>query len=169
MTEGTVKFREARDFLIEHREDYAEAYAQFGWPELDEFNWALDWFDVIAEGNDSPALWIVEEDGSEGRFTFAEMAHRSAQVANWLRDQGVRRGDRVVLMLGNQVELWDTILAVMKLGAVLIPATPLLGPADARDRVLRGGAKHIIAGASAAGKFAGIDPALTRIAVGGDV
>src|SRR3954463_4273571 len=149
-SDGTAGVRGGPGFLLEHREDYAEAYAQFGWPELDEFNWALDWFDVIAEGNDSPALWIVEEDGSEGRFTFAEMAHRSAQVANWLRDQGVRRGDRVVLMLGNQVELWDPILAVMKLGAVLIPATPLLGPADAADRVTRGGAQHVIATSAAA-------------------
>jgi acetyl-CoA synthetase len=165
-TEGTARFRAARDFLIAHREDYAEAYAQFGWPELDEFNWALDWFDVIAAGNDSPALWIVEEDGREGKFSFAEMSHRSNRVANWLRGHGVGRGDRVVLMLGNQVELWDTILAVMKLGAVLIPATPLLGPADARDRVIRGGAKHVIVTAAAAGKFDAVGDGITRIAVG---
>jgi acetyl-CoA synthetase len=163
-TPGTAAFREARDFLLAHREDYAEATAQFGWPELDEFNWALDWFDVIAEGNDSPALWIVEEDGTEQRLTFAEMAHRSNQVAAWLRAQGVRRGDRIVLMLGNQVELWDTILAAMKLGAILIPATTLLGPADAADRVARGGAKHVIATSGAASKFR--QEGITRIAVG---
>ena len=144
MSEATARFRQARDFLLAHREDYAEAYAQFGWPKLGAFNWALDWFDVIAEGNDSPALWIVEEDGSEQKFSFAEVKHRSDQVAVWLRAQGVARGDRVVLMLGNQVELWDTILAVMKLGAVLIPATPLLGPADARDRVVRGRAQPLM-------------------------
>ncbi len=165
-TEGTAKFRTARDFLIAHREDYAGAYAQFSWPELDEFNWALDWFDVIAAGNDSSALWIVEEDGSEGKFSFAEMSHRSNQVANWLRARGVGRGDRVLLMLGNQVELWDTILAVIKLGAVLIPATPLLGPADARDRVARGGARHIIATSAAAAKFEHVAGEVTRIAVG---
>jgi acetyl-CoA synthetase len=159
----TSAFRDARDFLLAHREDYDEASAQFRWPELDEFNWALDWFDVLAAGNDRPALWIVEEDGSEQRFSFAEMAERSNRVANWLRGQGVRRGDRVVLMLGNQVELWDTILAVIKLGAVLIPATPLLGAADARDRVARGEAKHVIALSSAADKFAG---GVTRIVVG---
>jgi acetyl-CoA synthetase len=164
VTRGTAAFREARDFLLAHREDYAEATARFGWPDLDEFNWALDWFDVIAEGNDRPALWIVEEDGSEQRFSFAEMAHRSDQVASWLRANGVERGDRIVLMLGNQVELWDTILAVMKLGAVLIPATPLLGPADAADRVARGGAKHVIATSAAAGKFG--QEGITRIAVG---
>jgi acetyl-CoA synthetase len=163
-TPGTTAFQAARDFLLAHRTEYAEATAQFGWPELDEFNWALDWFDVIAEGNDSPALWIVEEDGSEQRFSFAEMAHRSDQVAGWLRAQGVERGDRIVLMLGNQVELWETILAVMKLGAVLIPASTLLGPADAADRVARGGAKHVIATSAAAAKFRQDD--ITRIAVG---
>jgi acetyl-CoA synthetase len=45
----------------------------------------VDWFDVIAEGDDSPALWIVADDGTEQKFSFAEMAARSDQVANWLR------------------------------------------------------------------------------------
>src|SRR5512138_2637496 len=157
MTSGTAAFRAARDYLLAHCEQYEEARSGFAWPELDEFNWALDWFDVIAAGNDEPALWIVEEDGSEQRFSFAEMAQRSNRVATWLREQGVRRGDRIVVMLGNQVELWDTILAVMKLGAVLIPATPLLGPADAADRVARGGAKHVIATSAAAPKFSAVD------------
>src|SRR3954453_17153364 len=132
---ATEAFRAARDYLLAHDEDYDRAVAEFRWPELVEFNWALDWFDVVADGNDAPALWIVEEDGSEQRFSYAEMAHRSNQVASWLRAQGVRRGDRTVLMLGNQTELWDTILAVMKLGGIPIPATPLLGPADAADRL----------------------------------
>jgi acetyl-CoA synthetase len=168
-SEGTAKFREARDFLLAHREDYAEAAAQFRWPELGAFNWALDWFDVIAQDNDSPALWIAEEDGTEQKFSFAEMSQRSHQVANWLRTQGVRRGDRVVLMLGNQVELWDTILAVIALGAVLIPATPLLAPSDALDRVARGGARHVIATSAVAATFAQVDENVTRIAVGAAV
>ncbi|GAB2620720.1 acetyl-CoA synthetase [Paractinoplanes abujensis] len=164
----TTSFQAARDFLLAHAGDYGAAVERFRWPDLGdgEFNWALDWFDVIAEGNDAPALWIVEEDGSEQRFTFAEMAHRSGQVATWLQAQGVRRGDRIVVMLGNQVELWDTILAAIKLGAVLIPATPLLGPADSAGRVARGGAQHVIAASAAASKFAEVNTEVTRIAVG---
>jgi acetyl-CoA synthetase len=165
---ATEVFRAARDFLLTHAEDYDRAVAGFRWPELGAFNWALDWFDVIARDNDAPALWIVEEDGSEQRFSFAEMSRRSDRVAVWLRARGVRRGDRIVLMLGNQAELWDTILAAMKLGAVLIPATPLLGPADAADRVARGGAQHVIATSAAAGKFAAVGD-VTRIAVGDPV
>ena len=157
-------FRAARDLLLAHREDYAAAREHFRWPELGEFNWALDWFDKIAAGNDRPALWIVEQDGNERRISFAEMARRSNQVANWLRGHGVRRGDRIILMLGNQVELWETILAAMKLGAILIPASTLLGAVDLRDRVERGQAKHVITGLP--GSYADVPGDYTRIAVG---
>jgi acetyl-CoA synthetase len=162
-------FVAARDFLLAHREDYPTAYEKFQWPAVAEFNWALDWFDAIARDNDRPALWIVEEDGSEQRCSFAELSRRSNQVANWLRAQGVRRGDRLILMLGNRVELWETILAAMKLGAVIIPATPLLGPADLRDRISRGDARHVVVGSADAGKFSGVAGDYTRIAVGAPV
>ncbi|GGZ98139.1 AMP-binding protein [Streptomyces echinoruber] len=167
MTTATELFRSARDFLLEHREDYTAAYEGFTWPRPEHFNWALDWFDVIAEGNDRTALHIVEEDGSERRLSFAEMAERSSRVANRLRERGVEPEDRVLVMLGNQVELWETALAAMKLRAVVIPATPLLGPADLRDRVERGRVKHVIARAGDAGKFADVPGTYTRIAVGG--
>lgn len=163
---ATQTFRAARDFLIEHREDYETAYRDFRWPELDEFNWALDWFDVVAEGNDRPALWIIEEDGSGAKLSFAQMAARSNQVANWLRTQGVARGDRLLLMLGNQVELWETILAAMKLGAVIIPATTLLQRDDLVDRVDRGHVRHVVVRGGDADKFADVPGDYMRIAVG---
>src|SRR3954468_17072922 len=144
MTTATEFFRSARDFLLQHREDYATAYEGFAWPRPGEFNWALDWFDVIAYGNDRTALHIVEEDGTETRQSFAELAERSNRAANWLRARGVEAEDRVLVMLGNQAELWETALAAMKLGGVFIPATPLRGPADLRDRVERGRVKHVL-------------------------
>ncbi|KAB2350950.1 AMP-binding protein [Actinomadura rudentiformis] len=161
-----VEFQSARDFLLAHREDYATAYEKFRWPVLTGFNWALDWFDKIATDNDAPALWIVEEDGSEKRHSFADLSRRSNQVANHLRASGVRRGDRIILMLGNQVELWETILAAMKLGAVIIPATPLLGPTDLRDRLTRGKARHVVTASAQTGKFDEVPGEYTRIAVG---
>jgi len=159
-------FQAARSFLLAHREDYATAYDKFRWPQLTEFNWALDWFDQLAGDADQAALWIVEQDGSEHRLSYAEMSRRSNQVANWLRAQGVRRGDRLILMLGNQVELWETILAAIKLGAVMIPATPLLQPDDLRDRIERGQARHVVVGSGDTAKFAGVAGNYTRIAVG---
>ncbi|MGQ0837769.1 AMP-binding protein [Actinokineospora sp.] len=172
MSEATAAFRAARDFLIDHGEDYDRARAEFRWPELSSFNWALDWFDVVAAEEPTasrPALWIVEEDGAERKWTFAELSRRSNQVANWLRAEGVARGDRVILMLGNQGELWETILAAMKLGAVIIPATTLLAAADLRDRVDRGLAKHVIARSADAAKFDDVPGRYTRIAVGDPV
>jgi len=164
---ATEEFRRARDFLLAHREDYATAYEGFAWPRPEHFNWALDWFDVIADGNDRTALHIVEEDHTETLLSFAELSDRSDRVANWLRGRGVAAGDRVLVMLGNQAELWETALAAMKLRAVVIPATPLLGPADLRDRVDRGRVRHVIVRAADTGKFDEVPGDYTRIAVGG--
>ncbi|MEU3917236.1 AMP-binding protein [Streptomyces sp. NPDC029004] len=167
MTSGsaTESFRAARDFLLRHREDYAAAYEGFSWPRPERFNWALDWFDEIADGNNRTALHIVEEDGREITVSFGEMSVRSDQVANWLRDRGVRAGDRILVMLGNQQELWMIALAAMKLRAVVIPATPLLGPVDLRDRIDRGRARHVIARVADTAKFAEVPGEYTRIAV----
>ncbi|TDQ53119.1 AMP-binding protein [Actinorugispora endophytica] len=148
--------------------DHAAAVESFEWPDLGpRFNWAVDWFDAYARDSDATALRIVEEDGSETRVGFAEMAHRSDQVAVWLADQGVARGDRVLLMLGNRVELWESMLAVMKLGAVIMPTTTALGPADLVDRIERGGARHVVAAGADTAKFDGVPGDYTRIAVDG--
>ena len=171
-TEATTRFRTARDFLQAHADDYDAARAGFEWPELDEWNWALNWFDVQAEGNNDPALWIVEEnDGggapTEAKYSFDEMRVRSDRTANWLRERGVEPGDRILLMLANQVELWDVMLAVIKLGAVVIPATTLLAEGDLRDRISRGGIKHVIVRSELADRFDTISGDYQRISVGG--
>jgi acetyl-CoA synthetase len=160
-----VDLREARDLLLRHRTDYRAAREAFGWPAPDEFNFALDWFDPLARGNHATGLWVVRA-GGEDKLTFAELAGRSSRLANWLREHGVARGDRVVLMLANQVELWETMLAAMKLGAVVIPATTLLAEADLRDRIDRGRAKHVVVRSADTGKWAGVTGDYTRIAVG---
>ena len=162
-TTGLQRFRAARDFLLQHRTDHATAFAGFEWPQLDEFNWALDHFDELARGNDAPALWIVGDDGSETQRSFAEMAAGSNRVANWLESLGVARGDRVLLMLGNELPLWETMLACIKIGAVMIPATGLLTPADLADRLLRGQVRHVVATAAQTAKFDGLADKLTRI------
>ncbi len=164
---SATAFIEARDFLLAHREDYQRAYREFRWPVLDRFNWAIDFFDPMARGNQRPALWIVEDGGTETKLSFAELAERSSRAANWLRDLGVRRGDRLLMMLGNVAPLWECMLAAMKLGAVIIPATTLLNRDDLVDRFARGRVRHVVAGADNAGKFADLPGDYTRIAVGG--
>ncbi len=96
MTSGNAaSFLAARDFLIRHREDYATAYRDFRWPELDRFNWALDYFEPMARRNDAPALWLVDEGAGEAKLSFAQLSERSSRIANAFRNLGVRRGDRI--------------------------------------------------------------------------
>jgi acetyl-CoA synthetase len=167
MTTNTDLYRTARDQLVEVIGDYDEAVEVFAWPQLTgAFNWATDWFDVIARGNGRTALWIVEEGGDEHKISFAEMADASDRVAAWLGRLGVGKGDRVILMLGNQVELWESMLAVAKLGAVIMPTTGALGPADLTDRITRGGAMFVIANDEDAAKFDDVAGDYTRIVVG---
>jgi acetyl-CoA synthetase len=164
------EFRAARDHLLEHRGDLTGARA-FPRPRSEYFNWALDWFDREAEGNDAIALRVVDLDAegavlNETALGFAELSRRSDRVAGWLRALGVGRGDRILLLLGNQVELWETMLAAIKLGAVVIPASTLLSPDDLADRVERGAVRHVVAQSELTGRFAGIGGDWTRIAVG---
>src|SRR5215831_9406816 len=168
MTSSTDAFRAARDLLLAQREDYDAARSSFAWPSLGEFNWALDWFDVIAaEHPDRPALRILGDDGSDVSLSYGSLSARSSQVAGWLRELGVGRGDRVLLMLGNVAPLWEIILATMKLGAVIIPASTLLQPADLVDRVSRGQVRHVITDVAGAPKFGSVPGDWTRIVVGG--
>ncbi|MDB5978170.1 MAG: AMP-dependent synthetase [Nevskia sp.] len=160
-------FRAARDFLVAHREDYAKAYAGFRWPELPTFNWALDHFDEMADGNLRTALWIVDEDGSEVRRSFDSLRVASNRAANFLRELGIRRGDRLLVMLSNRAELWEIMLAAIKLGAVLSPATTLLSEADVADRLDRGEIKGIVADEDCLEKFPAAPDGRIRIVVGG--
>jgi len=167
--DGKELFIQARDFLLKNRTDYETAYQNFVWPRPQRFNWALDYFDPLATDNGKTALWIVDESGEEEKRSFAELKEASDRVANFLRAQGIGRGDRILLMLGNVVPLWETMLAAMKLGAVVIPATTLLTGDDLKDRLERGGVKAIIAEAGVTNRFAGLASDQVQISVGGEV
>lgn len=160
-------FYQARELLLRKREDYDAAYAEFRWPQLERFNWALDYFNDLARDNRRPALRIVSSGGKEECLSFAELNERSNRVANFLRRLGVQRGDRLLLMLGNVVPLWEVTLAAMKLGAVVSPATTLLTRDDLADRIERGGLSYVVADAAVAERFAGIAGVKARLIVGG--
>lgn len=162
-------FRAARDLLLELRTDHEQAYRRFQWPRLRLFNWALEWFDVIADGNQRTALELLDGRGGSRAVSFAEMSARSDAVAVWLGQLGVRRGDRVLIALGQRVELWECLLACLKIGAVVIPTYTTLTPAEAADRVNRGGIRHVVCEAALSAHFTPIARLATRIAVGGVV
>jgi acetyl-CoA synthetase len=164
-------FQEARALLLRYRTDYDKAVADFRWPDAVPFNWALDWFDAgLARdeaSRDRPALWIVDAGHNrETKVSFAALSRRSNQVANFLRAQGLKRGDHLLLLLGNVVPLWETMLAAIKLGVVVIPATTLLTADELRDRLERGRARAVVATQDQIAKFTGLgSEKLVRIVV----
>ncbi|WP_030691357.1 acyl-CoA synthetase [Streptomyces globisporus] len=149
-TPAHEEYRAARDLLLRLRGDREAAVAAFRWPRAEHFNWALDWFDVIAEGNDRPALELLGRPGPDGtvpvvdRVSFAELSARSGALANALREHGVARGDRVLVLLGTRTELWETLLGCVKLGAVVVPAYQDLTRDEAADRITRGRIRHVV-------------------------
>jgi acetyl-CoA synthetase len=165
-------FQEARAFLLKHRTDYDTAVADFRWPDPVDFNWALDWFDAglahDPESKSRTALWIVDAGSDrETKLSFEALSRRSNQVASFLRAQGLKRGDHLLLLLGNVIPLWETMLASIKLGVVVIPATTLLTPDELQDRLDRGRAKVVVASQDQVAKFGGLGGGgLKRVVVG---
>ncbi len=159
--------REARDFLVATSDDYDAARAGFRWPRFETFNFALDWFDEIGRTRDREALRVVEQDGTVHSRLYSELSEASDRAANRLRALGAKRGDVVLLMLDNQVELWEAMLAVIKLGGVVVPASTLLTRADIQDRLSRADIRFVIANPVHAPLFDAGD--WTGLLVGGKV
>src|SRR4051794_24829498 len=164
---GAAEFIRARDFLLANRSSYAKAYQEFQWPALGRFNWAMDYFDAMAVNNSDFALIIDSDDGLPQSFSFAAMSERSNQVANFFRSLGIRRGERILVMLGNEVALWESMLAACKLGAVIMPTSSAISTDDLNDRLQRGQARYVIAGVNCQDKFRSCSGTYTRIVVGG--
>ncbi|MEV8172441.1 AMP-binding protein [Microbacterium sp. NPDC077486] len=166
-TPATEAIRGMRDLLFTHATDYDAARREFAWPDLTAFNFALEWFDVVAgENPDRPAVQIVEADLSLRSWTYGELSARSDQVAAWLRGLGIGRGDHLIVMLNNTIELWEVMLAITKLGAVSIPTSTLLSASDLAYRIEHGRAGAVVTLGSLADRLEGIDPAVLRIGVG---
>ncbi|HYK99551.1 MAG TPA: AMP-binding protein [Steroidobacteraceae bacterium] len=166
---NSQRFIALRDELLRRREDWAGARREFRWPDFDEFNWAGDYFDVIAADNPATALRVVDDSGGDQSLSFSQMARRSAQVAAFLASLGLGPGERLLVMLPNGAPLWETMLAAIRLGAVIIPATTLLERADLEDRLERGQVRAVVTDAALCARFAGLPGAPLRIAVGNDV
>lgn len=166
-TAATQTIREMRDFLFANATDYDAARAGFVWPEVDRFNFALEWFDVIAgETPDRPAVQIVEADLSLRSWSYGELSRRSDQVAAWLTGLGIRRGDHLIVMLGNTIELWEVMLAITKIGAVSIPTSTLLSASDLAYRIEHGRARAVVTLGTLGDRLADIDDGILRIGIG---
>ena len=111
----------------------------------DRYNFAFDTVDAIARKYpDKLAMLHVANDMTERRFTFKDMKDASSQCANYFKSLGIRRGDRVMLVLKRHYQFWFAILGLHKLGAVAIPATNQLVEHDFTYRFQAGGVSAIL-------------------------
>ncbi len=161
-----ANFLRLRDGLISNRTNLSAAAREFAWPRFEYFNWALDYFDPLSQDNPNVALRSVSDHGPGETYTFQDLSQRSSQVANFLIRSGVHRSDRVLVMLGNVLPLWESMLALIKVGAVIVPASTLLQKQELQDRLIRGRIKGVIADGSAAARFDEFPSNTIRIAVG---
>lgn len=165
---ATRGFLAARDLLRALRDDPEAAAARFSWPRPEHFNWALDWFDRIAVDNTRVALRMPDP-SNPNCVTYAELSESSSRVANWLRRLGLRRGQRVLLLLDDQLAFCETMLAVMKLGAVLVLVRATMATADVNEVIGRVGPAFIIAAAHLTDAVSAAPLRATRICVGAKV
>lgn len=165
---ANTDFLKLRDLLTGARENYDQAVAAFQWPRFETFNWATEYFDHIHTRHAGAALRFISDDGADMSVSFAEMSRRSSQVANFLLSVGIKRGDRVLLMLGNTVPLWECMLALIKVGAVIVPATTLLQKNEIGERIERGKIGAVITESAFTDRVDSTLP-LVRIAVGPQV
>lgn len=157
---ATRGFSAARDLLRSLRDDHEAATARFAWPRPEYFNWALDWFDRIAVDNTRVALRVTNSIS----VTYAELSESSNRVANWLRRLGLRRGQRVLVMLDDQLAFCEVMLAVMKLGAVLVLVRATMTAADLSEAIGRAAPALVIAAGHATELAA--QPRAIRVCVG---
>jgi acetyl-CoA synthetase len=163
---STRQFIEARDSLIRSRDDLQAARLAFRWPRLEYFNWVRHYFDHIAQQNNRCALRVVTDKGLDESWTYCQLSSRSAQITRFMQRHGIQPQDRVLVMLGNVSHLWQVMLALIRMGAVIVPATTLLQPDELADRLLRGAIKGIVTEGQFAAKFALLPGAPLRFTVG---
>ena len=111
----------------------------------DRFNFAFDLVDALAEREpDKLAMLHIAKDKTERRFTFKDMKKLSAQCANYFKSLGIKKGDRVMLVLKRHYQFWFAMLGLNKLGAIAIPATNQLQVHDFEYRFQSAGVSAIV-------------------------
>ena len=160
--------------FVQAQEDDHGVMTGMHFENTDRYNFAFDTVDAIARKDpDKLAMVHIANDMTERRFTYKDMKDASSQSANYFKSLGIKKGDRVMLVLKRHYQFWFAILGLHKLGAIAIPATNQLMEHDFTYRFEAGGVSAILCTADGdtahqvelAEKTAGMQ--LTKILVGG--
>ena len=132
--------------------DYEQTCRDFRWEVPEYYNFAYDVVDRWGEDAQKLAMLWVNEHDDERRLTFRDFATRANQVGNALRTMGIRKGERILIMLPRLPEWWETVLGIMKIGAISMPGTTLLTPKDVAFRLQSAEAAAVITDEEGAAK-----------------
>lgn len=166
LSRNTLHFVLLYNNMTNGRSTEIDTQSEFRWKVPTEFNFSADVVDRWAKDPERLALIAVDADGDARRFTYAEVASRAAQLAHLFADLGIEKGDRIVVMLPRIPEWQTAMVAATRMGAVPIPCITMLTASDLAYRVGHAGAKGVIATASDAPKFDGLDELTARVCVG---
>ncbi len=144
-----VEARSSEDYVckgfIDAKEDERGVLQSLTFPNAEKFNFAFDCVDAIAARYPKKlAMLHLDRNKQERRFTFEDMSRASSRAANYFKALGIRRGDRVMLVLKRHYQFWFAILGLHKLGAVAIPATNQLQEHDFSYRFNAAGVSAIL-------------------------
>ena len=131
--------------FVQAQEDENGAMTGISFTDADSYNFAFDTVDAIARSTpDKLAMLHVANDMTERRFTFKDIKDASSQSANYFKSLGIKRGDRVMLVLKRHYQFWFAILGLHKLGAIAIPATNQLVEHDFTYRFQAAGVSAVL-------------------------
>ncbi len=144
-----VEARKAEDYVsnrfVKTHEDEHGALQSVDFVDTDKFNFAFDIVDAIAKkAPNKLAMLHVDMDGVERKFSFEDMSKASNRTANYFRSLGIKKGDKVMLVLKRRYQFWFSMLALHKIGAVAIPATYQLVAHDFTYRFQAAGVSALV-------------------------
>ena len=145
---------------------YESAYNEFTWPQITNFNWVRHYFEPMADRNHKLALQLVDPQGATYR-TFYQLLQRSAQVANFFDSLNLKKGDRVMYMLPNDVASWECTLAGIRSALVMIPSSTALTAQDIAYRVKHANIQVVVTTQKELPKFEGLKRKIMFVLIDG--
>ncbi|MCL4345067.1 MAG: AMP-binding protein [Candidatus Thermoplasmatota archaeon] len=124
------------------------------------YNWSMDWIDYLAKTQGDRNALIFYYEGKRRDFSFREISDLSSRFAFYLSEKGVTKGDRILLMLGNVPMMWISVVAILKIGGVIVPTATSMTSDDVKYRIESADISGVITDDINISKFSGMESRL---------